>query len=452
MFRASGKLRQARCLTLRLREGSSSRYVPSTALAPKRNEPGAPARDVHVLADEVRVHPRHEVVGVEVDVLDVRAQLGSDVVAQPLRVQPDLEIAQRADPGAARLGHLLARHRDEAVHVDVVRHAIGSTRELEHRRPEQRVEVDDVLADEVDLLDVGGGEKFGEAARLAACTRLPGVEVVLERGEIPDRRIEPDVEVLARGIRYRNPEVGRVARDVPVGERLVAFAFEPLARLVRDLRLEAAVLGPVLEEGHALRVRQPEEEVLGGFEHRPRAGERRVRILQVGGRVDRAAVLARVAVLVGRAAVRALALDVAVGEEHPLHRVVELLDRARVHEPGLLEPAVDVLRELDVLRRVGGVPVVERDVEAFEVARSLRGDPGDQRLRRDALGLRLEHDRRTVRVVGADEMHLVPLHPLESHPGVGLDVLHDVADVERAVRVRQGGGDEQAAGHRWVFF
>jgi len=32
---------------------------------------------------------------------------------------------------------------------------------------------------------------------------------------------------------------------------------------------------------------------------------------------------------------------------------------------------------------------------------------------------------------GADEMHFVSLHPLEAHPDVGLDVLHDVADVER---------------------
>jgi hypothetical protein len=45
--------------------------------------------------------------------------------------------------------------------------------------------------------------------------------------------------------------------------------------------------------------------------------------------------------------------------------------------------------------------------------------------------LGLEHDRRAVRVVGADEVHLVALHPLEAHPDVGLDVLHDVADVER---------------------
>ena len=38
------------------------------------------------------------------------------------------------------------------------------------------------------------------------------------------------------------------------------------------------------------------------------------------------------------------------------------------------------------------------------------------------------------------------LHALEAHPDVGLDVLHDVADVERAVGVGQGGGDEELAG------
>ena len=36
----------------------------------------------------------------------------------------------------------------------------------------------------------------------------------------------------------------------------------------------------------------------------------------------------------------------------------------------------------------------------------------------------------------------VSLHALESHPDVGLDVLHDVPDVERAVGVGERGGDE----------
>jgi hypothetical protein len=89
------------------------------------------------------------------------------------------------------------------------------------------------------------------------------------------------------------------------------------------------------------------------------------------------------------------------------------------------------------------MPVVEADVEAVEVPRARRRDLGDELLRLDAGGLGLEHDRRTVRVVGADEVDLVTLHPLEAHPDVGLDVLHDVPDVERAVRIRQRRGDEQ---------
>jgi len=40
-----------------------------------------------------------------------------------------------------------------------------------------------------------------------------------------------------------------------------------------------------------------------------------------------------------------------------------------------------------------------------------------------------EHDGRPVCVVGADEVHFVALHALEPHPDIGLDVLHDVADV-----------------------
>jgi hypothetical protein len=41
------------------------------------------------------------------------------------------------------------------------------------------------------------------------------------------------------------------------------------------------------------------------------------------------------------------------------------------------------------------------------------------------------------------------LHSLITHPDVGLDVLHDVADMEIAIGVGQGGGNKQAAlGHK----
>jgi hypothetical protein len=47
-------------------------------------------------------------------------------------------------------------------------------------------------------------------------------------------------------------------------------------------------------------------------------------------------------------------------------------------------------------------------------------------------------------IVGPDEMHLVALHPLEAHPDVSLDVLHQVAEVDRPVGVGESGGYEEA--------
>ena len=55
---------------------------------------------------------------------------------------------------------------------------------------------------------------------------------------------------------------------------------------------------------------------------------------------------------------------------------------------------------------------------------------------------------RAVRIVRADKMDFIAQHPLKSDPDVGLDILHNVTDMERAVCVGQGGGDEQSA-RRW---
>ena len=93
------------------------------------------------------------------------------------------------------------------------------------------------------------------------------------------------------------------------------------------------------------------------------------------------------------------------------------------------------------------MPVVEADVEAVEVLLAAGGDLGHELLRRLPRLLGGDHDRRAVRVVGAHEVHLVALHPQRTHPDVGLDVLHHVPDVEGRIGVRQGGGDEELAGH-----
>jgi len=110
------------------------------------------------------------------------------------------------------------------------------------------MEVDDVLADEMNLLGLRIGEKALEVNALF-------LAIVLEAGEITDGGIQPDVEILSRRVGDGNAEVGRVARDVPVTEDLVAFALQPFLRLVRDLRLQAVVAGPLAQELHALGIR-----------------------------------------------------------------------------------------------------------------------------------------------------------------------------------------------------
>ena len=185
--------------------------------------------------------------------------------------------------------------------------------------------------------------------------------------------------------------------------------------------------------------------MLGSLEHRRGTRERRIWIDEIGRRIDRAAVLTGVAVLILGAALRAFALDIAVGQEHGLDRIEELLDRLGIDQTRLFELEVDVLRERRVGRRVGAAPMVVGNVKAVEAFRASGGDFCHQLVRCDPFGLRPEHDRRAVGVVRADEMHRMPLHPLEAHPDIGLDVLHDMSDVKRTVGVGQRGGDEERA-------
>ncbi|MNH12007.1 hypothetical protein D3C79_715380 [compost metagenome] len=115
------------------------------------------------------------------------------------------------------------------MHVDLGR--LAETRPFQHGRPEQAVEVGDVLADEVIELGVGVCLPVAVEVDVAAL-----VAQVLERRHIADGGIQPDVEVLARGARDLEAEVGGVAGDVP----LLQTRFEPLLHLVGHLFLDGA--------------------------------------------------------------------------------------------------------------------------------------------------------------------------------------------------------------------
>jgi hypothetical protein len=73
------------------------------------------------------------------------------------------------------------------------------------------------------------------------------------------------------------------------------------------------------------------------------------------------------------------------------------------------------------------------------------GNVGHKLLRCFARFFGSNHDRRAVGVVGPDKINRIALHSLKAHPDVGLDVLHDVTDVEIAIGVGQCGGNEELA-------
>ena len=349
-----------------------------------------------------------------------------------------VEIGARLDEGAGALRHLLAVDGQEAVDEDTRRHA--EARPVQHRGPEQGVEVGDVLADEVIELDIG-----------VRAPRTVEVEVVASRTQVseaphvPDWRVQPDVEVLSGDVGDLEAEVRRIPRDVPV----LQAGVEPLVELVGNLGLHrrasvaAAVGEPPPQRG--LEVRQTHEVVLRRAELGPLPGQHRHRVVEVCRAVGGAADLAVVSVLVGGAAARARALDVAVRQEHRLGGVVRLVHVLAHDVSGVVQPRVDQLRAHPILGRMGGVIVVERNPEVPEVGPMLLADHLDESFRGHPFLLGLEHDGGAVSVVGAHVRAAAAESALEPHPDVGLDVFHHVPEVNRAVGVGQSARHHESA-------
>src|SRR5580692_1594664 len=123
-----------------------------------------------------------------------------------------IQVAARGDESAARFRHLLAVDGEESMRV--YRGRAAHPRGLQHRRPEKRVKIQNVLANEV--MQFCARVDIEEIVELKTGARTQ----LREARQISDRRIEPDVEILARRVRNLEAEVRRVARDVPVPQAL----------------------------------------------------------------------------------------------------------------------------------------------------------------------------------------------------------------------------------------
>ena len=213
------------------------------------------------------------------------------------------------------------------------------------------------------------------------------------------------------------------------------------------MRLAASVAAkrPPFQEFGTTRVRQFEKVMFRIAQYWRCAGQCGVGTNQLGRAVHGTTHFAVVAVLVFGVALGTLAFDEAVRQKHVLFGVKKLGDDAGLDQPGGFQVAVNLLCQFVVFRSVGGVPVVKTDVKSVQIGLAPGGDVSHELLRRLAHFFGRNHDGRPVRVISADKVHVVVHHALVAHPDVGLDVFHDVADVEVAVGVGQGGGDEKFA-------
>ena len=269
--------------------------------------------------------------------------------------------------------------------------------------------------------------------------------------DVLDRRVEPDVEDLAL-----HPRPGRVAapdRDAPVevaGDRAVLQPLAVVEPLERDRGREQRPVGLGLDPAAQLLAHQalPQVEV-AGLAHLEvgRARDRRARLDQVGRVELLGAVLALVAARPRIAAVRAGADDVAVGQEAAVGDRVDLPLGHLGDQPGVGEPAGEMLGQAVVLRARRAAEVVERQPEALAELLLDRPEP------RAIVGHRLaglgggELGRGAVLVGGADVEHLVAARPAVAGVDVGRELAADqISEVLDAVDVGQRGGD-QDAGH-----
>ena len=242
-----------------------------------------------------------EVTPREVVVLRLGGIGREDVAQDVLLTGQILEVLIEPDGPVAARGDLVALEIEELIGGDVLGEDVGAFG-TEHRREDDAVEDDVVLADEVQ-----------EARVFALPPLLPAVgQEFLRIGDIADGRIEPHVEHLALGTLYG---YGDAPVEVTAHSTGLQASVEPALTLPVDIALPLLVVleDPLLEEGLVLVKGQIP--VLCLAELRRSAGDSALGVDEVGGVQRRATGLTLVTIGALILTARAGTRDVAVREE-----------------------------------------------------------------------------------------------------------------------------------------
>jgi len=188
--------------------------------------------------------------------------------------------------------------------------------------------------------------------------------------------------------------------------------------------------------------------VLGLSHHRRRAVDLAARVDQLRRVEQVATVVALVSARLLEAADRALAFDVAIGQEAASAFGIELLLLLLEQVAVVVQRQEHILRHAMVVLGVGVREQVERDAELLVRFEEQQMIALEHLARRDAFLVGLHRDRRAVAVAAGHHQHLVPLQAVVAGENVGRQVgARDVAEMLRAVGVRPGDAHQNLVGH-----
>ena len=281
---------------------------------------------------------------------------------------------------------------------------------------------------------------------------LPGLRVAVagrpfhRRGQVADHRVVPDVYplALAQVVDGKLDSPVQVPGDGSILKALVG----PAGGRVEDVGAPApARLEPGTDPFGEVRV--AEVEVFGRAQLGNGPADLRSGLDQVGGVEGGAAVLALVPAGPVEAAMGALSLDVAVGQEPLADGVVVLLGHPPVDEAVLQLHQEHVLGDGGVVGGPGGGVEVPRDPEGLPLTAELGVVAIDDLSRGDSLGVGPDRDGRAVHVGSAHHQHVVAGQALVAGVDVGWKVgPGQVAEMAASGRVGPRNRDKYRHPHR----
>ena len=127
--------------------------------------------------------------------------------------------------------------------------------------------------------------------------------------------------------------------------------------------------------------------------------------------------------------------------------VEQLFDTAGFDESGFGDGRPDLVAGLFVVRTVGAAVVVELNLKAGEVPHMGFAHIGNHGFFGPTFATCANHNGRSMRVVSADEDAAMTAQFLKADPDIGLDVFHQMPDMDVSIGIGQGSGDENLSGH-----